>query len=1100
MRGERFLRSVRVDRDSTDNTALAGYVVTSQVRDVLVRLIDGAAGESLDRAWTLTGPYGTGKSAFALFLSHILCDPDPTCSRAWNILREQDLPLTEHVMKVIGGRRFLPLLITSRRAALNRCLLEGIDEAYSRFPALGGSESAGRERGLSDDRVTLGALEALTNDATAAGFDGVVLVIDELGKILEHAARQTDHGDVFLLQELAEYANRSSEVPLLVLGVLHQGFEQYSDQLDLMMRREWAKVQGRYTDIAFIEPPEQLIRLAAESIATSEWVQLAITDSALDAAEVGAVGASPGLRLGPRAVDQSELFSLFKKGVPLHPVVLVALPYLFRRLAQNERSLFSYLLSSEPFGVREFVKERPDAWVRVPDLFDYVAVNLIGGIQRHPIHQRWLEVSHKLGENPDLTQTEVDIVKTIGVLGVLVEGSHLQANSQLISYALSDQIDDDEVRQAIQALSERSIIVHRRFDDSYRVWEGSDVDIAARMDEGRSKTAGQFGLADALRQYLPPQPIVARRHSYESGTLRFFSVSYLDSVPSEEDSLTADADGVIACCLPINSAQAERFQQWSTQEDLAGRYDVLVAIPEQIGQLRETASELAALHWVRENTPSLRDDRVARRELDARTAEIEREVAQHIQRLMDPREPPNGTGCAWYWRGAVQLARNPRAVSELQSRVMDRLYHQTPRIRNELINRRSLSSAAAAARRNIIEWMLESGDREQLGITGFPPERAIYESVLRSTGIHIQNENGSWGFSPPDRQNDRSNLYPAWQEMERLVFEAVAEPLLIKSLFERLNQPPFGVVDGVLPILYCAFHLVHRDATSLYREGTFLPEPSVADFEILMRRPELFAAGGVRVSGARKVVIDRLARSLNTEPALLPVVRALLKMVNTLPEHAWRTRKLPADVIKVRDVFARARAPERLLFADLPIALGMSTFAEDSEEIDEQLIDRYFERLNGALTSLASVTPDRLVASRDVLLENCGIPAGSVGFQKLREQARELVATVSDQHLKPFLSRLSSDQDDASALESTVALLASRPPRTWNDSDEERFSAQSRFIGNRFREVAASNELLTDGEEMQRDQIIAELRKRLDNEVPAHVARAALLVLLKEQR
>jgi hypothetical protein len=42
---------------------------------------------------------------------------------------------------------------------------------------------------------------------------------------------------------------------------------------------------------------------------------------------------------------------------PLHPLTALVLGPLFRRLAQNERSLFAFLASSEPFGFQEFLRE-----------------------------------------------------------------------------------------------------------------------------------------------------------------------------------------------------------------------------------------------------------------------------------------------------------------------------------------------------------------------------------------------------------------------------------------------------------------------------------------------------------------------------------------------------------------------------------------------------------------------------------------------------------------------------------------------------------------------------------------------------------------------
>ena len=98
---------------------------------------------------------------------------------------------------------------------------------------------------------------------------GMLLIIDELGKFLEYGASHPDRGDVFVLQELAEAASRSRR-PFLVLTILHQALDRYAEHISPSRRSEWAKVQGRFEDIAFEEPAEQMVRLVAQAIKQEE--------------------------------------------------------------------------------------------------------------------------------------------------------------------------------------------------------------------------------------------------------------------------------------------------------------------------------------------------------------------------------------------------------------------------------------------------------------------------------------------------------------------------------------------------------------------------------------------------------------------------------------------------------------------------------------------------------------------------------------------------------------------------------------------------------------------------------------------------------------
>ena len=77
------------------------------------------------------------------------------------------------------------------------------------------------------------------------------IVVDELGKFLEFAAHHPDENDMFLLQLLAEATVGSAKPDLLLVTILHQAFDQYASGLRPVLRNEWAKVQGRFQDVAF---------------------------------------------------------------------------------------------------------------------------------------------------------------------------------------------------------------------------------------------------------------------------------------------------------------------------------------------------------------------------------------------------------------------------------------------------------------------------------------------------------------------------------------------------------------------------------------------------------------------------------------------------------------------------------------------------------------------------------------------------------------------------------------------------------------------------------------------------------------------------------
>jgi hypothetical protein len=301
-----------------------------------------------------------------------------------------------------------------------------------------------------------------------------------------------------------------------------------------------------------------------------------------------------------------------------------------------------------------------------------------------------------------------------------------------------------------------------------------------------------------------------------------------------------------------------------------------------------------------------------------------------------------------------------------------------------------------------------------------------------------------------------------------------------------------------MPVLLCAFLLTHNDVVTLYSEGTLLPEPSIADWEVLLRRPELFAVAGSRVVGPRAEVVGRLARGLGVAPAALPVVRDLIRRLKTLPDHVWRTTRLSPPTLAVRQAVEGARSPESLLFHDLPLALGVAPFPAESDGAPPT--DDFFDRLNAALQELADRMPRTLAESRDALLGACGLPASEAGWAQFRVEAAELAPRVGNPQLAPLLRRATDAADEAAALESVLAYVGGRPPRTWTDHDLTRYGEQVAALGELYRRERAvwlPHATLTPTQAARSQAIAAALRDYLTHHVdddPAVIAAALHLL------
>ena len=532
----RFRRSVHLERDFYAENSLYGYVVTVTARETLRRLISALENPSASKAWSLTGPYGSGKSAFALFAAKLVGNPEsPDTKQALNLLERGDEALWNQFVGVCTSRPkergFCPVLISGERAPITIALLRGLAGGLAAFGS--GSEFVplikAIERRLGSttpesppyaSEIT-GFFETATHQIGEIGGAGLILVVDELGKFLEYAAQHPSQGDMFVLQSLAEFAARSEDTPLFLLTILHQAFEQYAQRLGQSQREEWAKVQGRFEDVAFMEPTEQVLRLIGDAIEADHHVN---ASQSLDKAR-RFLGVSVDLDLKPRQLDTYEFLQLLENCLPLHPTVALIVGSLFRRFAQNERSLFALLNSGEPHGLQDFLANRSYDGRRLPlfslpDLYDYINTAFGNRLYGSSDGKKWAGIESAIARLPNPSPMMVTLIKTVGLLGVVGEVSaNLKGSTNLLRYALDDGTENysQEFESALSELEKRSIAIYRRHNGAYALWEGSDIDIESRLSEATAQLDSNQRLAPTISEaastpttYCPPASLRVR--------------------------------------------------------------------------------------------------------------------------------------------------------------------------------------------------------------------------------------------------------------------------------------------------------------------------------------------------------------------------------------------------------------------------------------------------------------------------------------------------------------------------------------------------------------------------------------------------------------
>jgi hypothetical protein len=1059
----RFLRSAHLERDFRDPDVFSGYVVTDFTRSCLERMAGGLKVHSGQRAWRLTGDYGSGKSSFALLFSHWFAGNDSSLPSEIRTKLSTQVPATVQ-------RGLVPTLVTCSREPLATSIFRALRQTLIEFGEQGNKsklvleiEAQLASQEPSDAAVIDLILKANSSIITNSKGKGLLLVIDELGKFLEFAAINPQREDVFLLQRLAEIASRSGREPLFVVCLLHQGFSDYADNLSQSEQREWEKVAGRFEQIIFNQPLEEITQLVASALnVRTDLIPKTRVEGLREAMrqvlDLGWFGAAASQRL----VD------LAPQLYPLHPSVLPVLVRLFRRFGQNERSLFSFLLSNEAFALQEFAQKRLQEAepYRLHDLYDYIRTSFGYRLAAQSYRSHWNLIDSVIESFATDNELLIKVLKTAGILNLLNDTDLLATEDAVISAISGHNLSrPKQVKAAIENLRKRRRVLYDRGRTrGLCLWPHTSVDLERAYEDASRAIETPRKVAELIGDFLETRPIVARRHYIETGNLRHYAIRYC-SVKELAELLSEEftgSDGVIIVPLCETSAERDEALVVVKLPALKQRGNWLVAIPQPLNNLGSLVQEVERWLWIFNNVPELSADKYAREEASRQQESARLHLEKGVQSRLGIKQFDVQTTLAWFHQGLKLRIRDGRDLLSQLSQIFDEVYSLSPLINNELINRRNLSSAAAGARMRLIERMFTDASNPLLGMNPdkAPPEVSMYLSVLRETGLHRQ-RNGSWQIAEPHHRSDRAHLGPVFARMREILQLQPDSRVSIPSLFDELKKPPYGVREGILPLLLTAFAVSHENEIAFYKDGTFLREMNGEAMLILTKAPERFEIQYCKIAGVRSILFEKLIaaleldRSTHTKAELLDVVKPICVFVAQLPAYVLNTKRVSVIAMAVRDTILSAREPATLVFTALPTACGFDPVT--SRETAARRINAFVKTLKRALDELRAAYPELQERLRKQLEQEFALPGNFQQFRAaLAARAEHILLTITEPRLRAFCLRLMDNNlSESDWLESLGSYLVLKPPSKWHDGEEDVFNTQLAELAARFHRVEA---------------------------------------------
>jgi len=388
----------------------------------------------------------------------------------------------------------------------------------------------------------------------------LILVIDEFGKFLEYASQNSPEKELYFIQQLSEFANNPDH-NIILLTAVHQNFDAYAFALRNVQKQEWTKVKGRFREIIFNEPVEQLLFLAAEHLKQNN------TDRKIESeikAALSIAKKSKAFNINPDYATEvsSKLF-------PLDLIAANILTLSLQKYGQNERSLFSFLESTDHTGINSFDK-RGNPFYSASCVYDYLTFNFYSYINSryNPDFAAWSAIKNSLEEVERMFDENISdyskILKTIGLLNITAAAGSDLGKDFLVRYSTTC-LGIKSADKLIENLENRKIILYRTYNKRFILFAGTDLDISSALIEAGNKVSEISDVSTILNRYYQLPPVLAKSCSYLNGTPRMFKFKIseypISEIPQEE------IDGFINLIFNEKLSLNEVKQHSATEEE-----------------------------------------------------------------------------------------------------------------------------------------------------------------------------------------------------------------------------------------------------------------------------------------------------------------------------------------------------------------------------------------------------------------------------------------------------------------------------------------------------------------------------------------------------
>lgn len=869
------------------------------------------------------------------------------------------------------------------------------------------------------------------------GYQGIYVVFDEFSKYLEGHTQTGAGADMKVLQDMCELANAAQTDPFFITFVAHKSLREYNSRLSREVRNQLHGIEGRLQECLFVASARNHFNLIGSVLKKTAEFKDFFPELLRGEATADLLARTYELPFFHAQFQWEEFLRVaVENSYPMTPFSALLLWNMSEKVAQNERTLFTYLTADEQGSVCRLLKGeggKDQSFLGTDHIYDYFAPALREMTEETEIHNEWLKTEYALRQTQDAMQA--GILKTIAVLHMAVDWQETPVNDTNIWLALGGTLC--EVKEGITALLECNLLVWRSKTGCYTFKNNIGVNLEEELQTAMQKIPDHLNLDRQLEEISDLEYVLPKSYNHAFTITRYFQyifmrpeVLYQTLKPSYlfEEKF---ADGKIIALVGMEPIETSRVLEQSRRWQDAR---ILILIPHDIfGQEGQLRKYLAVQELLRK-PHFIEDNRVLEQELHLYAEDLLYEINAELEREY----LPQNHNCTVVWNGRSWRFQSEKEFNTFLSDICGSFYNFSPRVNHELLNISNVTGQYLKARSHIVDEILQGGSMEHYE-RGTGPEAMVYRTALVRTGL-------------------RGNRYPLdegtghiLQEIHSFINQSASTKQCFAILYERLQGKEYGVRKGLLP-LFLAIELTSvAGIPILYLQS----KEVLCDAGILNNindKPEQYYLYLEQVDGEKEAYLSWLEDYFSIEKrgagrqerfqaiteAMQRRYRAFPKVVSNwkqLDEQEWEAaiRKSGLQVSQMQEFARKLQETSEKLMA------GLRKLDLNPREILFERIPRFLDREQGDLFCAQAVGIiytvwgkrlewiQRQIAQECLVL--CGADAGESltahlksRYRSVQERLHKLVLSTQARRLCVCLEKLESYREEDAASDVAYAI------------------------------------------------------------------------------